>query len=76
MVGRFEVDGVGAREMVKRANWRKLRVVSEDGEIDVDEPVVALKGMLGENVWDGEADNVERKEERKDVAARREPDRR
>jgi len=67
------VEGVGAWVIVRRASWRKLRRGSVVGDMEDEGPEEgAGRNWMG--VW--EAWRVERKEERKDVAERREPARR
>lgn len=68
--GEEDVDGVGALEMVRRDSWRKLRTGSVVNEISSEGP----KEGAGRN-WVGEleAERVDRKEDRKEVAARSEP---
>jgi len=71
--GEDVVDGVGARGMVRRDNWRKLRTGSEVGE----KSELGPEEGAGRN-WIGEleVERVDRKEDRKEVAARSEPARR
>jgi hypothetical protein len=65
------VEGVGAREMVRRASWRKFRIGSFVGEMSEEAPE---EGFGRKVIGVDDAESEERKEERKDVDARREPD--
>lgn len=66
---------MGALAMDKSASWRKLRTGSEVGVISVACPERGAKGTGSLNrTGDVEDERDEINAERKDVAARREPD--